>query len=55
MLVNIWSSGYDGTRMKKKNVDRKKRMVKWIMDIAWYCMCFRRILGIYHPCQIKDW
>ena len=23
MRVNIWSSGYDGTRMKKKNVVEK--------------------------------
>ena len=54
MRVNIWSSRYDGTRMKKKNMDHKMDG-KWMMDMAWYCMRFRRILGIYHPCQIKDW
>ena len=23
--MNIWSSDYDGTRMKKKNMDRRKK------------------------------
>ena len=45
MQVNIWSSGYDGTRMKKKNVVEKK----WMMDMAWYCMRFRRIFRDLSP------
>ena len=52
--MNIWSSGFDGMSMKEKNMDDKMDEKKWMMDMAWFCMRFRRILGIYHLCQIKD-
>ena len=51
--MNIWSSGFDGMRMKEKNMDDKMDGKKWMMDMA-FCMRFRRISGIYHSCQIKD-
>ena len=41
-------------RMKEKNMDDKMDGEKKTMDMAWFYMRFRRILGIYHPCQIKD-
>ena len=39
---------------EEKGIWMIKWMEKWMMDMAWFCMRFRRILGIYHPCQFKD-